>query len=266
MSPERRGDEETRRALAEWVAYLRDIGVRDLRAAPRSPAPDRPAPPPAPPRTPPPRETPGRASAPELFSLADSASEGASDPVARLRAIREDLGDCRRCRLHERRTHLVFGVGNPSAGLMFVGEGPGAEEDARGEPFVGRAGKKLDEMIRSIGLEREDVYIANVVKCRPPDNRTPEAEEMSTCSPFLFAQIEAIRPRVIVALGAPAAKTLLGSRQGITQIRGTWGSFRGIPVMPTFHPAYLLRAYTQENRRKVWEDLKAARARLDGET
>ncbi len=265
MSPERRGDEETRRALAEWVAYLRDIGVRDLRAAPRSPAPDRPAPPPAPPRTPPPRETPGRASAPELFSLADSASEGASDPVARLRAIREDLGDCRRCRLHERRTHLVFGVGNPSAGLMFVGEGPGAEEDARGEPFVGRAGKKLDEMIRSIGLEREDVYIANVVKCRPPDNRTPEAEEMSTCSPFLFAQIEAIRPRVIVALGAPAAKTLLGSRQGITQIRGTWGSFRGIPVMPTFHPAYLLRAYTQENRRKVWEDLKAARARLDGE-
>jgi DNA polymerase len=146
---------------------------------------------------------------------------------------------------------------------MFVGEGPGADEDARGEPFVGRAGQKLNEMIRSIGLDREEVYIANVVKCRPPDNRAPEPDEVGTCAPFLFAQIEAIRPRVIVALGAPATKTLLGTRVGITQIRGTWGTFRGIPVMPTFHPAYLLRAYTPENRRRIWEDLKAARAKMD---
>jgi len=202
---------------------------------------------------------------PELFSLATESSNEESDPVARLREIRDEIGECTRCRLHAARTHLVFGVGNPSARLMFVGEGPGAEEDARGEPFVGRAGQKLNEMIRSIGLEREEVYIANVVKCRPPENRTPEQDETATCSPFLFAQIAAIRPRVIVALGSPAAKTLLGTKAGITQIRGTWGAFRGIPVMPTFHPAYLLRAYTSENRRKVWEDLKAAKAKLGEE-
>jgi uracil-DNA glycosylase family 4 len=147
--------------------------------------------------------------------------------------------------------------------MMFVGEGPGADEDAQGEPFVGRAGQKLNEMIRAIGLDRKDVYIANVVKCRPPDNRTPEPDEVATCSPFLFAQIEAVNPRVLVALGAPAARTLLGTRVGITQLRGSWGSFRGIPVMPTFHPAYLLRAYTVENRRSVFEDLKAAKARME---
>jgi DNA polymerase len=147
---------------------------------------------------------------------------------------------------------------------MFIGEGPGADEDAQGEPFVGRAGKKLDEMIVAIGLSREQVYIANIVKCRPPQNREPERGEVETCSPFLIDQIEAIRPRVIVTLGAPATRTLLNTRVGITRLRGSWQSFRGIPVMPTFHPAYLLRAYTPENRRKVWEDLKAARARMDG--
>ena len=149
------------------------------------------------------------------------------------------------------------------ARLLFVGEGPGADEDIQGEPFVGRAGKKLDEMIVAIGLERKDVYIANVVKCRPPDNRAPEADEVATCSPFLFEQIAAIRPKVIVALGSPSAKLLLNTKVGITRLRGIWHSYGGIPVMPTFHPAYLLRAYTPENRRKVWEDLKAARARLD---
>jgi DNA polymerase len=159
----------------------------------------------------------------------------------------------------------VFGVGSPRARLMFVGEGPGAEEDARGEPFVGRAGKKLDEMIQSIGLRRSDVYIANVVKCRPPGNRDPLPDEIATCSRFLFEQIAAIRPRVIVTLGAPAARTLLGTQVGITRLRGCWQRFEGIPVMPTYHPAYLLRAYTQENRQKVWDDLKAARAKLDEE-
>jgi DNA polymerase len=154
-------------------------------------------------------------------------------------------------------------VGSPKAGLLFVGEGPGAEEDLRGEPFVGRAGQKLDEMIKAIGLTRAEVYIANVVKCRPPNNRDPEPDEVATCSPFLVRQIEAIAPRVIVTLGLPAARTLLGLKGGIGAARGKWHRFRGIPVMPTFHPAYLLRAYTVENRRKVWEDLQAARTKLD---
>jgi DNA polymerase len=237
--------------LAEWLVYLRDIGVRDLRV----PTPVR-----------------GEDAAPSLrvvSPLAEPAlpmlraEERPADPAARLAEIREELGDCRRCKLHEGRTNIVFGVGNAEARLMFVGEGPGAEEDARGEPFVGRAGKKLDEMIAAIGLRRQDVYIANVVKCRPPDNRDPQPDEIGCCSPFLHRQIAAIRPRVIVALGAPAARTLLQTRVGITRLRGTWQSYLGIPVMPTFHPAYLLRAYTPENRRKVWEDLKAARQRMD---
>lgn len=223
--------------LVRWIEHLRDLGVAEIavppaRRASAAPSPTRPR------------------------------ADGA-DPAAGLRTIREELGDCTRCKLCHGRTNLVFGVGDPRARLMFVGEGPGADEDAKGEPFVGRAGQKLDEMIRAIGLEREQVYIANVVKCRPPDNRTPEQEEIATCAPFLFRQIETISPAVIVALGSPAAKTLLGTREGITKIRGNWGAFRGIPVMPTFHPAYLLRAYTKENRRKVFEDLKAARARLD---
>ncbi len=242
-----REHEDARRALIEWVGYLRDIGVKDLAAV----APEIPAP------TPPPQ-------AGDLFQITGPSS-GTEDPAGRLKQIREEIGECTRCRLHAGRTHLVFGVGDPEARLMFVGEGPGADEDAQGEPFVGRAGQKLNEMIRAIGLERRAVYIANVVKCRPPENRPPQPDEVATCSPFLFAQIEAVRPRVIVTLGAPAAHTLLGTKLGIKRIRGTWQSYRGIPVMPTFHPAFLLRAYTPENRRLVWEDLKAARARMDEE-
>jgi len=248
--------------LIEWVAYLKEIGVRELHVAG----------PPAQQRfektTPPPSDRAPAMTAPEttterLLPLGDGFDEPApDDPAASLAALREEIGECTRCRLHEQRTNVVFGVGDPRAGLMFIGEGPGADEDAQGEPFVGRAGKKLDEMIKAIGLRREEVYIANVVKCRPPQNRDPERDEVATCSPFLFRQIEAIRPRVIVALGSPATKTLLNTRVGITKLRGTWHSFRGIPVMPTFHPAYLLRAYTLENRTKVYEDLKAARARM----
>jgi DNA polymerase len=248
------------RPLAEWVGYLRDIGVRELGAA----EPDPPALAPAAesaPRAPAPPARPVQPALPVLE--AERLGPPPVDPAARLREIREELGDCTRCRLCEGRTSLVFGVGDPRARLMFVGEGPGAEEDARGEPFVGRAGKKLDEMIDAIGLSRERVYIANIVKCRPPDNRDPLPDEVATCSPFLFAQIAAIRPKVIVALGSPAARTLLNTREGITRLRGTWQRCAGIPVMPTFHPAYLLRAYTPDNRRKVWADLKAARARLD---
>jgi len=185
--------------------------------------------------------------------------------MERLRQIRSEIGECTRCKLCHGRTNIVFGVGSARARMMFVGEGPGADEDARGEPFVGRAGQKLTEMIRAIGLGREQVYIANVVKCRPPGNRKPEPDEVATCSPFLFAQIDAIQPKVIVVLGASAVEALLGTRIGITKLRGRWGSFRGIPVMPTFHPSYLLRAYTSENRRNVFEDLKAARQRMDEE-
>jgi DNA polymerase len=270
--------------VAEWLAYLRDLGVRDWHMAPASePAPaaaqreaptvaspPRPSAAPAPPRASapspaaPPKSAPIKVQAPpELFPVVPEGAGAATDPAQRLAQIRAELGDCTRCRLHERRTNIVFGVGSPHARLMFVGEGPGADEDAKGEPFVGRAGQKLNEMITSIGLQRAEVYIANVVKCRPPENREPLPDEVATCSPYLLAQIRAIRPRVIVALGSPAARTLLGSKLGITKIRGTWFEFEGIPVMPTFHPAYLLRAYTEENRRAVWSDLKAARTRMD---
>ncbi len=145
---------------------------------------------------------------------------------------------------------------------MFIGEGPGADEDAQGEPFVGRAGKKLTEMIRAIGFERRDVYITNIVKCRPPGNRDPKPDEIEACSPFLYSQIEAISPRVIVTLGSPATKLVLGTKEGITKVRGKWHEVRGVTVRPTFHPAYLLRAYTKENREAVWEDLQAVRSRL----
>jgi uracil-DNA glycosylase family 4 len=241
--------------LAQWVAYLKEIGVRDLDASAWV-RPGTPATPTGSLRAAP--EPPRRA---KPKPKTQTAAPGAHAKALGL--IREDLGDCTRCKLHGGRNQIVFGVGNPDARLMFVGEGPGAEEDARGEPFVGRAGKKLDQMIESVGLTRAEVYIANIVKCRPPNNRDPEKDEIETCLPFLKRQIEAIGPRAIVALGSPAAKTLLETRTGITRLRGEWHDFAGIPVMPTFHPAYLLRAYTKENRLKVWEDLKAAKARID---
>lgn len=248
---------DLRRHVANWVAYLGEIGVRELNA----PAVGAPAPVQAGGGSL--RRKPAPASVPAPVPAEEKPVAASPAAVARLEAIRSDLGDCTRCKLHQGRTKLVFGVGNPEAKLMFVGEGPGAEEDARGEPFVGRAGRKLDQMIEAIGLKRAEVYIANVVKCRPPKNRDPEADEIATCSPFLAAQIAAIRPRVIVTLGSPATKTLLQTKVGITRLRGTWQEFEGIPVMPTYHPAYLLRAYTRENRTKVFDDLKAARARLD---
>jgi DNA polymerase len=184
------------------------------------------------------------------------------DSQHELAAVRTTMGECTRCRLSEGRTHIVFGDGNPHAELMFVGEAPGEQEDLRGVPFVGRAGELLTSMIeKGLGLERRDVYICNIVKCRPPGNRTPLPDEVAACRSFLEAQIDAVRPRVIVALGKPAASLLLGRDVAITKLRGTWQEFRGIPVMPTFHPAFVLRQYTPENRRLVWGDLKAALAR-----
>src|SRR6266851_2080892 len=167
---------------------------------------------------------------------------------------REDLGECTRCKLHSTRHKIVFGDGNPKAELVFVGEGPGADEDAQGLPFVGRAGKLLTQMIEAMGLQRKDVYICNVVKCRPPENRLPEKDEVATCSPFLLRQIDVIAPKVIVCLGSVAAQTLLETNRGISQFRGQWLEFRGRKLLATYHPAYLLR--NPNAKGEVWKDLQ----------
>lgn len=193
--------------------------------------------------------------------------QGVSDPAKALRIIREDLGDCTRCPLHKQgRKQIVFGVGNPTTDLMFVGEGPGADEDEQGEPFVGRAGQLLNNMIKAMGLQREQVYIANIVKCRPPGNRTPEREECETCSPFLMRQIAVVKPKVIVALGATAAKTLLAMSSSMAQLRGRFYDFRpvgvrsndpdwqGCQLAVTYHPAFLLRDPRQKG--EAWKDLQ----------
>ena len=175
-----------------------------------------------------------------------------------LNQVKEDLGDCTRCKLSKGRQNIVFGSGNPKADLVFVGEGPGADEDQQGLPFVGRAGKKLTEIIeKGMNLNREkDTYICNIVKCRPPGNRDPEKEEIEACNPFLIQQLKAIQPKVVVALGKPAASTLLGRSVPITKERGTWHEYEGFKLMLTLHPAYLLRAYTVENRKAVHSDMK----------
>ncbi len=168
--------------------------------------------------------------------------------------IRRDLGDCRRCKLCEGRTHIVFGEGDAAAKLVFVGEGPGSDEDRQGRPFVGRAGKLLTDIIRAMGLQRESVYICNIIKCRPPRNRNPETDEIRACVPFLERQLDAIRPRFICALGTFAAQTLLETTTPISRLRGRFHEYRGIRLMPTFHPAYLLR--NPEKKRAVWEDVQ----------
>jgi uracil-DNA glycosylase len=183
-----------------------------------------------------------------------TAAAAPSDKSAALKAIRGDLGDCTRCRLHKGRKNLVFGVGNVNADIMFVGEGPGADEDEQGEPFVGRAGQLLNNMISAMGIQRQDVYIANIVKCRPPSNRTPERDECDTCSPFLLRQIDVIRPRVIVALGAVAAKNLLAVNDSMANLRGRWYDFRSSRLVVTYHPAYLLRDPRQ--KKEAWKDLQ----------
>jgi uracil-DNA glycosylase len=179
-----------------------------------------------------------------------------------LDAIRLDIGDCKRCRLCENRMSIVFGSGNEQAKVVFVGEGPGADEDEQGVPFVGRAGQLLTQMIdntaakEGIPISRNDVYICNVVKCRPPENRTPLPDEMATCGQFLYRQLTTIKPKAICALGATAMKALLNTKEGITKTRGQWHKWRDIPVMITYHPSYLLRQYNQEARRQAWQDLK----------
>ena len=177
-----------------------------------------------------------------------------------LAAYAVEIADCTRCRLAEARTQVVFGVGNPDAELMFVGEAPGFHEDKQGYPFVGQAGKLLDQLLGGIGMSREDVYIANVIKCRPPGNRNPEPDEVETCEPFLFQQIDIIKPKVIVALGKFGAQTLLRTLDPISRLRGRVYEYRGAKLVPTFHPAYLLR--NPASKREVWEDMKLVRKLL----
>ncbi len=248
--------------VRDWLEALRELGVSDLpkTAKPRLAVPAA--------AEPPARGAPAPARAGGEQSLFDERTvlpEG-SDPGEALRLLRdEEIGDCRRCALSAGRRTIVFGSGNPHAQLMFIGEGPGADEDAQGLPFVGRAGRKLTEMIeKGMGIPRDEVYIANIVKCRPPDNRDPKPDEIAACQGFLFRQIDIIRPKVIVALGKPAANTLLGKNAPISALRGRWWTIRDTLLLPTFHPAYLLRSYTPENRRTVWEDLMKVKRVLDG--
>ena len=196
--------------------------------------------------------------APEVPGVARETAPEVPDTLVQ---IRGDLGECTRCKLHSGRTTLVFGAGNPDADLVFVGEAPGRDEDRQGIPFVGRAGQLLTKIIASIGLTRDEVYIANVVKCRPPNNRNPELDEVQTCEPFLFRQLDVIRPTVVVALGAFAVRTLLRTDQAISRVRGQVYAYRGATLVPTFHPAFLLRS--PDRKRDVWEDMKKVRALLD---
>jgi DNA polymerase len=261
-------DEQSRKSVAETIRYYRELGIYDLYQ----------------------REVPegtfivreelaavsaeSEAASPAMLVASEPEGDAAqlaailADKPAALGVIRNDLGDCTRCRLSQERTNLVFGVGNPHTRIMFVGEGPGADEDAQGEPFVGRAGQLLNNMITAMGIRREDVYIANVVKCRPPKNRTPERDECDTCGPFLMRQISVVRPEIIVALGATAAKYLLGTSDSMANLRGRIYEFH--PVMPhsaperdpafstslvvTYHPAYLLRDPRQ--KKEAWLDLQ----------
>lgn len=235
-------DPETQKQLAARVSYYREMGIYDLyRRAVAETA-----------------EVEMEQTEPSPV-VSSQGFEGSRQPAfqdkkAALREIRDDIGECTRCRLHKGRTNLVFGVGNVDADIMFVGEGPGADEDAQGEPFVGRAGQLLNNMIAAMGLRRQDVYIANIVKCRPPGNRTPEKDECDTCSPFLLRQIAVIRPKVIVALGAVAAKNLLAVNDSMANLRGRWYDFRDSKLIVTYHPAFLLRDPRQ--KKETWKDLQ----------
>lgn len=251
--------------LQLWRDALQDLGVFALAPGPTARAAE-----PAPVTDPVQREP--RSSGPQEAKAAAPPAPGAHPaPVAVAEAsslgqLKDCIQDCLACPLGPGRIRFVFGEGNPSARMMFIGEGPGRDEDLQGRPFVGKAGELLDKMIAAIGYARQDVYIANVVKCRPPDNRTPTPEEAQRCLAYLRRQIELVKPSVIVTLGATPLRELVGVQAGITRIRGQWQRLEmrgGIPVMPTFHPAYVLRQYTQEVRRAVWEDLKAAKTWLD---
>ncbi len=247
---------ETRQKLEAWLRYYDDLGIRSFYCD-RAPAPATARPEPIPlaaTASRPPAASPGpTVTLPvvQVPSLFDAIERVEGDTLERIRA---DIGDCTRCRLHKHRSNIVFGVGNPKAELVFVGEGPGHDEDVQGIPFVGRAGRLLTQMIEAMGLRREDVYICNVIKCRPPENRNPEKDEIATCSPFLLRQLAAIAPKVVVCLGNIAAQTLLGTNRSISHFRGQWFDYRGSRLIATYHPAYLLRNPAAKG--DVWNDLK----------
>ncbi len=249
-----------------WLEYAADLGLdpfyRDRARTPPAEAPPSVAAAPRPARNIPedrPRAAPASPiSPPASASLFESTERIEGDNLDR---IRQDIGpDCTRCKLCKGRTQIVFGTGNPGAALVFVGEGPGRDEDEQGEPFVGRAGKLLTQMIEAMSLRREDVYICNVVKCRPPENRLPEKDEIATCSPFLLRQLDVIHPKAICCLGSCAAQTLLQTTQGISRFRGEWFDFRGSKLIATYHPAYLLR--NPNAKGEVWKDLQKVMAVL----
>ena len=266
---------DVRRALAERIRYYNELGIYDFYQRESQGVAAEPVPATEVNSLPYEREEmPAKKSAAvvkpaeNIFQvLSPKPEQNVSDPIAALKLIREDLGDCTRCKLHQQgRKQIVFGVGNPHADLMFVGEGPGADEDAQGEPFVGRAGQLLNNMIKAMGLRREEIYIANVVKCRPPGNRTPERDECETCSPFLMRQIAVIKPKVVVALGAVAAKNLLAINAPMSELRGRFYDFMpsgarstdptwpGAKLAVTYHPAFLLRDPRQKG--EAWKDLQ----------
>jgi len=235
------------------------LGVSMTTGAPKKAVavvPAAPVPPPPPPPSPPREAVTMKPSDPQD----EDRDLGAPRGAAGLQLVREELGDCKRCKLCTTRTNIVFGVGNPDAHLVFVGEAPGADEDAQGEPFVGKAGQLLTKMIEAMGYARGDVYICNVLKCRPPGNRNPEPDEVASCEPFLKKQLGAIRPRIIVALGKFAVQCLLRDDSPISRLRGNLRTYEGIPLMPTFHPAYLLR--DPSKKKLAWDDLKAVNAAL----
>lgn len=244
-----------RDTLRQYVEFYRDLGIDTLYRR-ESPQADPAAMPAEPMKTVPEKKSSTAAETPSI-ALPSLAPENDT-----LQRILEDIGDCKRCGLHTTRNKIVFGTGNSQAKLVFVGEGPGADEDEQGIPFVGRAGQLLTQMINNtahkegIPIGREDVYICNVVKCRPPGNRTPLPDEMEICGQFLYRQLQAIRPTAICALGSTAAKALLNTKDGVTRLRGKWHKWHDIPLMVTFHPSYLLRPYNQEAKREAWEDLK----------
>ncbi len=251
--------------LRARLEYYRDLGVKDLyRRSTRVPVVDAV-------QVPEPLLKPVEAisvpravpiSTIEIPKVIDIQLPGMAPENDTLDRICSDIGDCTRCKLHIGRNKIVFGSGDPAARLVFVGEGPGADEDEQGLPFVGRAGQLLTQMIEGtsakegISIKRADVYICNVVKCRPPENRNPEPDEMETCGQFLFRQLSVLQPKAICALGSTAAKALLGGKDGVTKLRGKWHKWRDIPLIVTYHPSYLLRAYNQDAKREAWEDLK----------
>lgn len=263
-----------RAKLESWLRYYDDLGLgvfykdrvriggRGAAPAPEPGAPAQNALAQAAPASRPTSIVPPLSKAPALPVLSETSLFEAIDRVENdtLERIREDLGECTRCRLHKQRNKIVFGTGNPRAELVFVGEGPGHDEDVQGLPFVGRAGKLLTQMIEAMGLQRDNVYICNVVKCRPPENRKPEDDEVATCSPYLYRQLAVIGPKAIVCLGATAAQSLLKTKDSISRYRGQWLDYRGTKLLVTYHPAYLLR--NPNAKGDVWKDLQKVMAHL----